>query len=224
MKNGILLMLMVVAALVVPAAAQRVGIDLVEEYRYRGYDVYGDRVHTGVDTSIYGLDVGVLSHIGNQEDLKEWDTKLSHELVSIGGLDFRAGYGYFILPGVDVQEGSLTASLPGFITPSYTIVHAVPDDGDKGQFHVFGLDMYLGDGPKGVSALLSAELTYNDGVNPFGGDEVHDFTHVSAGLTLKLPLGDIALLPSLYYQHSFEKVVSEDDNKVWLGLRTEYLF
>lgn len=211
------------------AVAQTASVGYTEEYRWHGFSVYGDRyVHPGFTTTVRGVDVGVVAHTDDAEmdDLKHWDTKVGYNLTDVAGLNLRAEYNYLVLPAMDAQEISLTAQLPGTISPRYTLTHVVPDNADNGQIHVFGVDVALGDlcDPKAVTAMLSADVTYNDGVNPFGQAVIRDFTHITAGFVVNVPVGDISIQPAVYYQHTFEDAIADDKNEVWYGLSVQYGF
>jgi hypothetical protein len=111
--------------------------------------------------------------------------------------------------------------LPGIVSPRYTVSHIEFDQADTGgQMHVMGFDTVLGDlgDPNAVTAVLSADFTYNDGVNPLAVVRVHDITHISAALVANVPAGDTIIHPSVYYQHNFNKSVGDERNDVWLGL------
>jgi len=219
--------ILIVLAVALPALGGSAGVTFTDQYRWHGVKLYGDNyLHPGVTAQVSGVDIAATSHYLNEDnDLKKWDTVLGYQLP-VGGLDVRAGYGYFLLPGVDVQEISATIALPGTISPRYTIAHAVPDSGEAGQFHILGLDVGLGDtcDPNTVSGLLSADVTYNDGVSPFGGAIIRDFTHFSAGLVVNVPVGDFTLQPGVMYQHTFEELIDSDRNECWYTLGMKYRF
>ena len=211
------------------AMAQTTSLSYTDSYRWHGFQTFGDRyVHPGVAMEVVeGISVSAISHYeNNADDLKYWDSAVGYTIPLIDGLNLRAGYGYLILPGMDAQEMSLTVGLPGTISPRYTIAHIIPDKADTdGQIHVFGVDFALGDltDPNAISGLLSAEATYNDGVNPFG-QAVRGWTHMTAGLTVNVPFGDVILQPAVIYQHTFEEAINDDKNDVWYAVGLKYKF
>jgi hypothetical protein len=199
--------------------ANQVGASYTETYTYHGFPVFGsDYVHPGLSTSIQGIDVAAITHLGEaHDDIEYWDILLGCDVPLKLPVDLKAGYGYFILPGVDVQEFQVTASLPGDISPRYTFAYVVPDIGDtEGQLHIVGIDVRLGEIAQGISADLSVEATYNNGVNPFGSEDIQDWTHLTNRLIIDVPIAkNISLRPGCVYQHTFVEAVHSDRNEVW---------
>lgn len=225
--TGILIaaMLLLVATTSV-MAQERVGIDYSEKCRWYGFPVFGrDYLHNSASAQIRGIDVAVASHTSQANDLDTWDTKVGYELP-IGGddIDVRMGAGYLILPGgTEITEMSATVALPGTISPRYTLAHIEQGIENNGQFHVLGIDWYLGScDPNEISANIIAEVTYNDGVNPWGDKVIRGFTHAMAGFNLNVPAGDIILQPGVYWQHTFDDDVSDQRNEVWYGIGLQY--
>ena len=231
MKTLRTIMLIAIMLLVATSAAiaQTTSISYTDSYRWHGFEAFGDRyVHPGIATEVIdGVDITAITHYeNNADDLKYWDTAVGYTMPLVDGLNVRAGYGYLILPTMDAHEMSLTVGLPGTISPRYTISHIIPDKADTdGQIHVFGVDVALGDlaEPNAISGLLSAEATFNDGVNPFG-QAVRDWTHVTAGLAVNVPLGDVILQPAVIYQHTFVEAINPDKNDVWYCVGVKYKF
>ena len=215
-----LMMLLVVTSSAI--AENKVGVSYTPEYRWHGFKLYGDEyVHPGISTQIGGIDIGATSHLGNShDDIEYWDTSIGYTMPSLlAGLQLRAEYGYLIMPGTDAQEFGLTAKLPGVITPRYTIAHVELDDGDSGQFHVVGVDVALGE-PDEIQAVLSGEVTYNDGV--LG---IEDWTHATAGIVLDVPVGPVAIQPGVFYQYTFEpEALNCDESEIWYGIGLCYKF
>ncbi|HUT44891.1 MAG TPA: hypothetical protein VMX36_01350, partial [Sedimentisphaerales bacterium] len=105
------------------------------------------------------------------------------------------------------------------IAPRYTIAHVELDTGDSGQFHVIGVDVGLGE-PDKLAAVLSAEITYNDGV--LG---IEDWTHATAGIVLDVPVGPVTIQPGAWYQYTMEPaaLMCEED-EIWYGIGLIYKF
>ena len=223
MKTARIIVIAVLMLLVATSAmaAQTAKVSYMQDWNWHGFKIYGDEyVHPGVSTQVNGIDVEAISHIGDQhDDIEYWDTKVGLSLPSLAGLQIRAGYGYLILPGMDAQEFGLTAQLPGTIAPRYTIAHVELDNGDNGQFHVIGADVALG-GPDAIAAVLSAEITYNDGV--FG---IQDWTHATAGIVLDVDVGPVTIQPGCWYQYSFEPAALMcEESEIWYGIGLIYKF
>jgi hypothetical protein len=199
-------------------AAQSATVSYTDSYNWHGFKLFGDEyIHPGVATSVNGIDVEAISHIGNaHDDIEYWDTSVGYTLPSLAeaGLVIKAEYGYLIMPGTDAQEFGLTAQLEGTIAPRYTIAYVELDSGDSGQFHVMGADVALGE-PNALTAVLSADVTYNDGV--FG---ITDWTHATAGIVLDVPIGpSLAIQPGCWYQYSFEpEALQCDESEIWYGI------
>ena len=219
--NNLILIVMIVllSAFPVFAQGQKVGLSWTEQYRWHGFEVFGDEyVHPGISTTVQGIDVSAVSHIGQaHDDIEYWDAIVGYKMP-LGGLDVKVGYGYLIFPGVDIQELSATISLPGVISPRYTICHAIPDDGDSGQFHVIGVDIALGD-PEVISAVLMGDITFND-----FGPEIRDWSHATAGLAVNVPIGKLNFSPAVYYQHTIEPMVNDNVDEVWVAASLKYKF
>ena len=199
----------------VATAQQSVKMDYTDSYNWHGIKIYGDdTVHLGVATSMQGIDISAISHIGQaHDDIEYWDTSIGYKLPPLAGLQITPRYGYMILPGTEAQEFSITAQLPGMIAPRYTIAHVELSEGDGGQFHVVGCDVSFGD-PESISAMLMADITYNDGV--LG---IEDWTHAMAGLVVDIPIGPVSIQPGVWYQHSFTpEALNCEENEVWYGL------
>ena len=217
MKTAKLIVIAVLMLLIATAAIaqQSVKMDYTDSYNWHGIKIYGDdTVHLGVATSMQGIDISAISHIGqNHDDIEYWDTSVGYALPPLAGLQITPRYGYMILPGTEAQEFSLTAQLPGMIAPRYTIAHVELSEGDGGQFHVVGCDVSFGD-PNGLQAMLMADITYNDGV--LG---IEDWTHAMAGLVVDIPIGPVSIQPGVWYQYSFTpEVLNCKENEVWYGL------
>ena len=221
-RTAVIAVVLLVATMV--SAANHVQLIYSPVSRYHGMETFGDKyVHPGISTVIEGIDVGATAHYENDaDDLKYWDTKVG-AIIPIEGLSLRGDYGYYILPGMDVQEVSATIGLPGGLR--YTLCHAIPDNADSGQVHIVGIDVPFGD-PNAIFALLTTELTYNDGVNPgmYDGPLIRDFTHLTAGLTVNVPVGNMILQPGVIYQHTFEDAIEDDNNDVWYVVGVAYRF
>lgn len=231
MKKLITIMLAAIMLLVATntaAAQQNVGVDYSQEYRWHGFPVFGkDYIHSGVNTEISGIEVGAATHTSQGNDLETWDTRVGVTLP-IGGdlINTKAGVGYLVLPGGnEVKELSATISIPGAITPRYTVTHIEQGIAQNGQIHTFAIDIGFGsEDPNAVSANLMASTTFNDGVNPFGDKVIRGFTHAMAGLTVNVPAGDVILQPGIYWQHTFDEAVSDQRNEVWYGVGLQYRF
>lgn len=231
MKKSLTIIAIVLLVATTTFAQQQVGLSYTQEYQWHGFRLYDSGyVHPGVSTSIRGVDIGVIAHADDAEldDFKYWDTSISRILASVAGFDLRAGYNYILMPnGVDVQEASITASMPGTISPRCTYAYILPDLADtEGQLYVIGLDVTLTPfEPNGITALVSVDVTYNDGVNPFGGQEVKDWTHATAGIVVDVPMQGFVLRPGVYYQHSFEPDALQcKRNEFWYGVGVQYRY
>jgi hypothetical protein len=217
MKIGSIVFALMILALSVQAYSGQTGFNWQQSYKLWGFDIYDEEyVHPGIQVELDGIEVSAVAHVREDNDCKRWDTAASVR-IPVGGLYVRPGYGYYILPGIDVQAISLTLGVDGDVSPRYTISHIIPDIADMdGQIHTLGIDVRLGEPVKGVSALLSADLAYNDGVNPMGTVRVHDLTHLTTGLVLDIPAGDVSFRPGVVYQHSYEpELLRCDRNEVW---------
>ena len=227
MKTVITILIAVLMLLIATSAmaAQSATVSYTDSYRWHGFGAFGDDyVHPGISTQLGDIDIGATSHVHDLDrDLKYWDTAVGYTLP-IGGLQVRAGYDYLILPGSDVQELSATISLPGIIVPRLTAYHIIPDEADAGQIYSGGVDVAIGS-PDAVSAVLGCDVTYNDGVNPFG-PAIRDWTHATAGLTVNVPLGEtLSLQPGVFYQYSFEpEALQCDEDEVWYAISLKYAF
>lgn len=218
------LRIIVIAAMLLVATsaamAQTAEVNYSRDYRWHGFNMFGDEYfHPGIATSVQGFDISAVSHIGEaHDDIEYWDTVVGYKLPC-KGLNVSVGYGYFILPRMDAQEFSLTAQLPGTVSPRYTFAHIELDNSAAGDFHVLGVDIDVGD-PEAVSAVLSADVTYNDGV--FG---IEDWTHATAGLTVNVPVGDkLVFRPAVLYQYTIEEAIEPERNEVWYAVGMLYKF
>ena len=219
MKKGIFVLVLALA-LAVPVLARDMGLEYSETCRFYGFPIFGrDYAHTGFSTDVQGLDVGVASHISQGNDLDTWDTVVNYDwsdIISTGG-------GYLVLPGGrEISTVTGTINLPANLR--YTIAHVEQGGLRNGQLHVLGMDFDFGDDPNEISANIMMECTYNDGVNPFGDKVIRGVTHATAGFTLSLPMGDVNLLPGVYWQHTFDEAVNPERNEVWYGIGIEYRF
>lgn len=221
MKKLIITILIVLAFMVCPAFGQQAGVSAVgtswtQQYQLWGYELYDeDYVHPGIVAEIEGAEFTAVSHVREDEDWQYWDTAVSYKMP-VGGMYVRPGYGYYKLPGeLDAQEASITLGIAGDLSPRITASHIIPDNAAEGQLYTAGVDLNLGD-PKGIQACLSADITYNDGVNPLAGEAISDWTHVTAGLQLKIPIEKFLLMPAVVYQYSLEPdILGCDRNEVW---------
>jgi hypothetical protein len=217
--------MLLVATTASAIAQNQAGMRYSQISKWHGFQLYGDEyVHPGVEATVRGIDVKATSHLGEQSsDIQHWDTSVGYNLP-IEGLIANVAYGYLILPTAqDAQEISLTVGLPGEISPRYTISHVEIEGAPAGEIHTFGADMFLGD-PDAVSAKLSADITYNQGVNPIG-PPVCDFTHVTAGIVLDIPMQGFTLQPGVMYQHAFEPdALNCQRNEVWYSMGVQYAF
>lgn len=207
-------------------AAQKIGFGWSQDYKLWGFDVYNeDYVHPGASVELDGIEIATVSHVREDEDWQYWDTAAAVK-VPIGDLYLRPGYGYYILPGMDVQAFSLTLGAAGAVAPRYTATHLVPDIADsEGQIHDIGVDIDIGVPVEGISALFSADIVYNDHVNVLGGAEVSGWTHATAGLVLDVPFGELSFRPGVVYQHTFEPdALRSDRNEVWATASVCYRF
>ena len=219
----VIAVLMLLVATMTAQAQRAAEVSYSDSYRWHGFQTFGDDyVHPGVATNVgQGIDVSTVSHVGEaHDDIEYWDSALKYKLPLNLPVELSTGYGYVILPGIDAQEISVTAQIPGVIAPHYTVAHIIPDDGGSGQIHNIGLDVCLGDtgDPNELSAVISASVTYNDGVNPFG-HVVQDWTHATAGLRLSVPAGPVLLQPGVWYQYTMEpEALLCKKQEVWCGV------
>lgn len=229
MKKSLTIIAIVLLVATATFAQQQVGLSYDQEYSWHGFRLYDSSyAHTGVSTTIRDVDISVIAHADDAEmdDFEYWDTYLNRRLASVAGFDVIAGYNYLVMPnGVDIQEASITTLIPGTISPRITYAYILPDLADTdGQLYVFGVDVALGD-PEGISGQLSAEITYNDGVNPFGGQEIKDWTHLTAGLVVDVPMRGFVLQPGVFYQHTFEPdALQVEEDEVWYAVGIQYRF
>lgn len=230
MKKLLTIIAIVLFLAVIAQAQTSTALSYAEDYRWHGFQIYSDSyVHPGVSTTIRDVDISVIAHADDAEmdDFEYWDTFVSRKLPSIAGFNLSAGYNYLVMPnGVDLQEASITASIPGTISPRLTYAYIIPDLADtEGQLYVIGLDVALGV-PDAVSAVLSADVTYNDGVNPFGPETVKDWTHATAGVVLNVPVSQrVALQPAVFYQYTMEtEALKCEEDEVWYAVGVKYTF
>jgi hypothetical protein len=227
MKKGTLILMMLLV-MTMPSLGNQAGVNYYEKYSIHGFVPYGrDYIHPGVSSTLEGVDVEAVSHLGkSSSDAEHWDISASLTLPVDMPVDLTAGYSYYVLPMFDAQAVSLTASLPGAISPRFSAAYIEPDRADtEGQIYTLGLDTILGE-PDDISAILSTETSYNDGVNLLGGARPHDMTHISTTLKLNVPIADnIAFRPGVIYQHSFEPaILGCQRNEVWWTAGIEYRF
>jgi hypothetical protein len=214
----LIIMCIVLAFTALPAFGNQVGASWTQQYRLWGFEVYDDSyIHPGAEIDLWGANISVTEHLQSwQDDWENFDIAASYSLP-VRGLYVRPAYAYLSLPAGDVQEISLTVGVAGRISPRYTLGYVIPDQGDDGQIHTLGLDIDIGEVAKDVKLLGSAEIIYNDGVNPLGGAAVSDWTHATAGLQLQIPLGGFTLQPGVVYQHAFEpELLQCKEDEVWL--------
>ena len=225
MKRLIITIFIVLACLICPAFGQQAGVNSAgmfysQQYRLWGFEMYDeDYVHPGIVAEVEGVEVSAVTHLKDwDEDVDDnWDIRTSYK-IPVGGLYVRPGYGYFMLPGdLEVQEASITVGLAGEVAPRYTFAHVIPDEADEGQLHIIGLDLLLGD-PNNIRALVSAEICYNDGVNPLGGPVISDWSHTNLGAQVIVPVAGFEVVPGVVWQHTLEEAVDADENEVWATL------
>jgi len=166
--------------------------------------------------------------------------------------NYRAAYVYYNYPDLsshsdssyDLQEIHTVLSWPNVLqveglVPSYVLVKLWPSnggsfDGNAGNASGFAHILML-DYPWTVSGLLPevaeqvlnlhAELVYNDGVHPCGGNVDHDWSNAVFGVSTDFELADnLTFTPGLYYQVTMDESVNPDDDEIWTTLGLKYAF
>jgi hypothetical protein len=217
MKRLAILIVVALAFLSLPVYGNQVGVSWTQQYRLWGFELYDDNyVHPGAEIDLWGVNASVTEHLQNlQDDWDNLDARISYKLP-VGDLYVRPAYAYLMLPAMDVQEASLTVGVSGRLSPRYTLEWVMPEQGENGQVHTLGLDIDIGEVAQNVRALASAEIVYNDGVNPLVGETVTAWTHATAGLQLQIPLGNLTFQPGVVYQHAFEpELLQCKEDEVW---------
>lgn len=221
-----IMMVLLVAAI---SQAQSAGVTYTDSYRWHGFNIYGDEyIHPGVVLSpVDGVDIGLISHyddsLNKGEQLEKWDVSASAELKLGKYLLAKPHYGYLHLQKEDVQEAGITLAAVGNISPRYTYAHAWLGGDEGGDFHIVGLDCRIGD-KKGLTAVLSSDVTYNCGVNPFGSVD-HDWSHVTTSLTVGVPVGEnMTAMPFVAWQHTMEHSLDNDTDQIYYGGSVVYRF
>ena len=205
-----------------------------------------------------GFGLSLVGHRANSsgfENLEHWDTTVYYQNGLFQGeryaVNFRVGWAYWAYvhrnsgESIDLQEGQAVLSFPNLIPvaglcPSYVVQKLWPAEsgsqlGDtaSGFLHTFMLDYgftvqgVLPDVPEQL-IRLHGEITYNDGVDPYGRRMDHDWSHAVLGVSTDVPFGDnITLTPSVYYQMGLEPMLeddNEDSDEIWATVGLQYAF
>jgi len=167
--------------------------------------------------------------------------------------NYNVGWVYYNYPDnssgdYDLQELHAILSWPKLLgieglVPSYCLVKLWPSESGSlvgsraagtgtasGWAHIFLLDY-----PMTVTGLLPevpeqvlnwhAELVYNDGVHPLGGNADHDWSNAVIGVSTDFDLGSgVTFTPGVYYQISMDESVNPDDDEVWATVGLKYAF
>ncbi len=208
-------------------------------------DLYG----TGFGISATGHRANASGH----ENGERWDYSLYYGGTCLEGelwqTNYRAAYVYYNFPqesshtssSSDLQEFNVALSWPNVLqveglVPSYVLVKLWPSNSGSlggnasGFAHIFMLDY-----PWTVSGLLPevaeqvlnlhAELVYNDGVHPGGGNADHDWSNAVFGVSTNFEVADnLTFTPGLYYQIAMDESVNPDHDEVWTTLGLKYAF
>jgi hypothetical protein len=217
------------------AEAGSIGTEYSSKFMWRGYKLFDEgMVRTFTNMDVGPLEFGAAFHLpdqsGDQEN-QRLDGSLSYA-GDLGDLAYVLGYGYYSFPeqsthdsdhSSDFQEIFATVSLPGDITPYYTIAQMWSSNaGDQinpaqGALHIFGLEVEL------EPVTLSGELVYNDGVK-FQGQADHDWSHAILGAAFDVPVGQTAVFrPAAFYQIACDDSVLDKDES-WFSLSLIYPF
>ncbi len=158
-----------------------------------------------------------------------------------------ANYTYYDVFGnnskdADLQEAGILFAWPNVcamgIVPHYRVVNIWQTSSDNvispagavpttaGFVHAFGAAYSFTtpgiiNGTAEQTFNVVADLVYNDG---FGAASVdHDFTHAVVGISTAVPVGELTVVPALYYQISMDDSVNRSD-EIYGGVTVKYSF
>ena len=83
MKTARIIIIAVLLLIATVATAQQaVKVNYTNSYNWHGIKIYGDdTVHLGIATSMQGIDISAISHIGQaHDDIEYWDTSIGYKL------------------------------------------------------------------------------------------------------------------------------------------------
>ena len=225
----LLFAMVLVAAMCLSVQAHGIGVTYTDKVVWRGFELSdeSDALAPQINVDIGGVNVmarGLLMEETDYEDIDNWDAQVSIKR-KVDPFVVTTGFGYFDYPdgGIEFQELWATIGLPvGPVTPRYTLVRAESEGAasEAGWLHVAGLDLELTE-----QADLFAEAVYNDGFSPFGDEIESDWSHVTVGASLDVPVGgQLVLTPAVYYQRTLEAAINPERDQVWYAAGLCYRF
>lgn len=217
----------------VAVQANEVSVTYTDQFRWYGFAPFGREgvVSPATLVDVLGLSLSATGNVpdDNVEELERWDYKLSYAR-NVGPLEAVLTYGYYNFPdqsshsaeSFELQDLAATVRVLGAISPRLTVVHAwgsnARSDIEAAQLWILGVDLDLGP----VNAM--AETVFNDGLNPFGGEVSHDWSHLLCGVLYDYQAGDFTVIPGVYYQKTFEESVNRKDDDIWLAVTVKWPF
>ena len=182
------------------------------KFVWQGYHVADDTFVQYISLRSGGFDLSGtwLNPISDVDDVERWDFAAGYTWEIADGFTSRIGIGSFLYSELDADNGfdvhSMSFTLRHVSGVAYTIAHLLPDNGssvvEAGQVHVLSIDKDIG------PLRAFGDVTYNDGFSPFGGEIIHDLSHVRAGAVLDGPLGFRA---TYYHQFALHDAFADQD-------------
>lgn len=217
------------AVLCVPIYGKGIGVSYTDKVVWRGFELIdeSDAIAPQINADIGGIGIsarGLLVEETDYKDIDNWDAQVSIK-KTVEPFEVTTGFSYYDYPdsGIEFQELWATVGLPvGPVTPRYTLVRAENDGlaSDAGWLHVAGVDLELT-----PDADLFAEAVYNDGFSPFGVEIESDWSHLTVGASLDVPVGgQLVLTPAVYYQRTLEAAINPERDQVWYAVGLCYRF
>lgn len=218
MRN-LLSAMVLVAFICLPVFGQGIGVNYSDKIVWRGFELSdeSDAIAPQINIDVNGIEIsarGLLVEEKDYEDIDNWDIQISFK-KNLDPFEVTTGFGYFDYPDTNIKFRELWAQvgLPiGPATPRYSLVRAQNEGGsDGGWLHILGLDLSLTE-----KAELFAETVFNDGFTPFGSGINSDWSHLTAGASLEIPIAErVSMKSSVYYQRTFDRPVNSEHDQVW---------
>jgi hypothetical protein len=206
-------------------------------YRYNniwhGFDPFGGNAvsTSAINYRLRGVTLSTTANIENEfpsEDPQRMDYGVAYAINDIVTI----GTGYYDYPSWSSTTGDneefyeiwssleLPIALVDNLAASYDFIYVSPyesgADIKAGNLHVLGLNYNLD------KLNLMTEVTYNEGVNPFGEKIITDWSHCVFGASYDIELPrKMVLQPAVYHQVSFLDAVNDSD-ETWFALGVLY--
>lgn len=165
----------------------------------------------------------------------------------------RVGWVYYNYPETDaadydLQELHNVLAFPKLLpvkglVPAYVLVKLWPHSGgsltgsgapgrgtSSGWAHIMMLDYglpvpsFIPSKPEQI-LKLHAEVVYNDGVHPGGGNADHDWSNAVFGISTDFDMGNnMTFTPGVYHQVTMDKSVNTDKDETWMTASLKYKF